>query len=151
MRSNTNCTVGEARRPILSSFFDTRNPGRSGVRMNAEMPFDLRRASGVSVRTIAMITPACVPLVTQAFAPSRIQSSPSRVACARMAEASEPASGSERANAPSSSPRASGLRKRCFCSSLAKFLSICVGSELCTDIITATDASALAISSSANR
>ena len=75
----------------MSSFFETRNPGRSGVTMNAEMPLLPLRASGVSVRAIARMTPACEPLVTHAFVPSRIQSLPSRRAWQRSDAASEPA------------------------------------------------------------
>ena len=58
------------------------------------------------------------PLVTHAFVPLSTQSSPSRTACVRSDAASDPASGSDSANAPSISPRAIGLRNRSFCSSL---------------------------------
>src|SRR6185312_4387244 len=119
--------------------------------MNAPIPRPPLRLSAVSVRACTRITPAYGPLVTHALVPLRIQSSPSRTACVDNAAASEPASGSESAKAPSNSPRAIGLRKRCFWSSLPKVDSICVGSELWTLIITATDASAAAISSSATR
>ena len=37
--------------------------------MKAEMPRPPRRSSGVSVRAMARITPACVPLVTHALVP----------------------------------------------------------------------------------
>src|SRR6185437_11931929 len=119
--------------------------------MNAPIPRPPLRLSAVSVRACTRITPAYGPLVTHALVPLRIQSSPSRTACVDNAAASEPASGSDSAKAPSNSPRAIGLRKRCFWSSLPKVDSICVGSELWTLIITATDASAAAISSSATR
>ena len=40
---------------------------------NALIPRDPRRSSGVSVRAIAMMTPACDPLVTHAFVPLSTQ------------------------------------------------------------------------------
>ena len=108
--SKMSCTVGDARRPILSSFLPTRKPGMSGVTMKVEMPFRPRRASVLSVRAMARMTPAWVPLVTHDFVPSITQWSPSRTACALSDAASEPASGSDSAKAPSSSPRAIGRR-----------------------------------------
>ena len=103
------------------------------------------------MRAIATITPAWVTSGTHAFVPVSTQSSPSGTAWQRSAAASLPASGSERANAPSSSPRAIGRSHRSFCASVPQRNSICVGSELCTLIMTAADASAAAISSSASR
>jgi hypothetical protein len=91
------------------------------------------------------------PLVTQALVPVRIQSFPSRRARVVSAAASEPASGSDNAKAPSVSPRAMGGRKRARCSSEPCRKIICVGSELWTLIRTAADASTAAISSSATR
>ena len=135
----------------MSSFFPTWNPGRSGVTMNAEMPRDLW-ASAIGVeRAMTMITSAWLPVVTQLFVPVSTQSSPSRSARQVSDDASDPASGSLSANAPIFSPRAIGRRKRSFCSVVPKLSSICVGSELCTLINTAVDASATAISSSAIR
>ena len=94
---------------------------------------------------------AVPPLVTHAFVPFSTQSSPSRTAWVRSAAASEPASGSDSANAPSSSPRAIGFRKRSCCAALPWRTSIVAGSELWTLIDTAIDASTAAISSSARR
>ena len=91
------------------------------------------------------------PLVTQAFAPFSTQPPSVRTACALRLAASEPASASLSANAPSSSPRASGFSQRCFCASLPQRSSICVGSELCTPIEIEAAPSAAAISSSASR
>ena len=119
--------------------------------MNAEMPRAPRRMAGASVRAMTRMTPAWLPADTQDLVPSSTQWSPSRTACVRSDAASEPASDSDNANAPSNSPRAIGARKRCFCSSLPKRRIICVGSELCTDIKTAADASAAAISSRTRR
>ena len=85
--------------------------------MNAPMPRAPRRvvrrvgarhARGSRRRRCRCETHALVPLSTQ--------SSPSRTACVRSDAASEPASGSESANAPSISPRAIGCRKRSLCS-----------------------------------
>ncbi|MDB4880086.1 MAG: hypothetical protein JWL60_1532 [Gemmatimonadetes bacterium] len=135
----------------MSSFLPTWKPGRSGVTMNAEIPLLPRRAPGASVRAMTMMTSAKVPEVTQLFVPVRTQESPSRTAWQRSEEASEPASGSLRANAPIISPRAIGRSQRSRCASLPKLSSICVGSELCTLISTAVDASADAIASSASR
>jgi hypothetical protein len=120
--------------------------------MNAEIPFDPSRRSAESVRAMTMTTPASLPVVTQLFVPCNVhEPSAERTAWHRSAEASDPASGSLNAKAPSFSPRAIGLRKRSFCASLPKLSSICVGRELCTLISTAIDASAAAISSSASR
>ena len=63
--------------------------------------------------------------------------------------ASEPACGSVRAKQPSRAPLANGTRKRRFCSSVP---CLCTGSqksELLTDMTTAWEAQALAISSTA--
>ena len=119
--------------------------------MNALMPRAPRRSSGESVRAMAMMTSALLPFVTHALVPLSTQSSPSRTACVRSDAASEPASGSESAKAPSNSPRAIGRRNFCFCASVPQRRIICVGSELCTLIATATLASTAAISSSATR
>jgi hypothetical protein len=56
------------------------------------------------------------------LAPEITQSSPSCVALVRMLPASEPASGSDRANAPDHSPLAHSGRIRSFCSSVPKSL-----------------------------
>ena len=84
------------------------------VTMNALMPRAPRRSDGVSVRAITISTSASLPLVTHALVPLITQQSPSRTACDVSDAASDPASGSDSANAPSSSPRAIGARKRSF-------------------------------------
>ena len=75
-------------------------------------------------------------------------SEPSRTARVRMPPGSEPASGSERANAGVHSPAAHWGRKRCFCSSVPKSL---IGSVPSSWIISirALEAQALATSSTA--
>src|SRR5690606_38712766 len=60
--------------------------------------------------------------------------------------ASLPASGSERQNAPITSPFANGTRYFCFCSSLQYFSIPAHTTELFTDIITAAEASTFAFS-----
>ena len=90
-------------------------------------------------------------MVIHALAPFSTHPPSVLVACAASAAASDPASASERAKPPSSSPRAMGRSQRSFCASLPLARIIWVGSELCTLIATATDASPRAISSSAVR
>ena len=118
--------------------------------MNVPIPRAPRRSSGQSVRAMARMTSPLVPLDTHALVPLKIQSSPSRTACVRSDAASEPASGSESANAPSISPRASGLSQRL---SAHRFPSAeSSASERVVDAsMTAIDASTIAISSSTTR
>ena len=82
------------------------------------------------------------------FVPEIFQPSPSGVAEVRSEPASEPASGSVRANAPSSSPRASGGTKRDRCSSVPKVRIGSVTALVCTATVTPTPASARESSSS---
>ncbi len=64
--------------------------------------------------------------------------------------ASEPASGSERQNAPIFSPLAQGTKNFCFCASVPNFSNPQQNNELFTDMITEHEASTLEISSIAN-
>ncbi len=82
------------------------------------MPRGPRRSPGSSVRAITSTTSASPPLVTHIFSPFSTQSSPSRTARALRLAASLPASASESAKAPSTSPRAMGGSHFRFCSSL---------------------------------
>src|ERR1043166_8852775 len=115
------------------------NPGMSGVTMNALIPRGPRRSSAPSVRAMARITVPGDPLETHALVPFRTQWSPWRTACVRSDAASEPASGSDSANAPSNSPRAIGRRYFCFCCSVPQRRIIWVGRELWTLIVTAAE------------
>ena len=87
-------------------------------------------------------------LVIQFFWPLMTHSSPSRTAVVRIAAGSEPASGSDSANAHDHSPVAHFGRKRCFCSSVPNRRIGSVPSS-CTMRISAADADAFAISSTA--
>ena len=84
----------------------------------------------------------------QFLAPSITHSLPSRTALVRMPPGSEPASGSESANAGDHSPDAQRGRKRSFCSSVPKRFSGSVPSSWIIRI-RALDAHALATSSTA--
>jgi hypothetical protein len=114
-------------------------------------PLRPARSSGVSVRPSQTITSPKPPLVIHALVPFSTQPPSTRRACAVSDAASEPASASESAKPPSSSPRAIGFSQRSFCASVPCARIICVGSELCTLIATATEASPQAICSSATR
>ena len=87
--------------------------------------------SSVCAQTTA--TSATEPFVIHILAPFRIQSSPSRRACVRIAPGSEPASGSVRPKQPSSSPAAIRGSQRCFCSSEPQRQIANIDSEPCTD------------------
>ncbi len=87
--------------------------------------------SSVCAHTTA--TSATEPFVIHILAPFRIQSSPSRRACVRIAPGSEPASGSVRPKHPSSSPVAMRGSQRCFCSSEPQLQIANIDSEPCTD------------------
>ena len=65
----------------------------------------------------------------------------------RSPPASEPTCGSVRQNAPSSSPRASGLRKRSFCASFANAIMIVFTGQLVTLMMVEVAPSPAAISS----
>ena len=82
------------------------------------------------------------------FAPVIDQPSPSATAAVRSDPASEPASGSVSAKAPTVSPRASGGTKRDFCSSVPKARIGSVTALVCTATVTPTPASARDSSSS---
>ena len=84
----------------------------------------------------------------QFFWPLMTHSSPSRTAVVRIDAGSEPASGSDSANAGDFSPVAHGGRKRCFCSSVPNRRIGSVPSSW-TIRISALEAHALAISSTA--
>jgi hypothetical protein len=144
-------TVSEARCPILSSFFPTTYPSVPVGTMKAPIPLAPLRSPGWSVRTMATTTSPKPPLVTHALAPFSTHPPSALRACALMPAASEPESGSESEKAPSDSPRAMGFSQRSFCPGVPCARIICVGSELCTLMATATEASPRAISSSAIR
>ena len=84
----------------------------------------------------------------QFFWPLMTHSSPSRTAVVRIDAGSEPASGSDSANAGDHSPLAQRGRKRCFCSSVPNSAIGSVPSSW-TMRISADDAHAFAISSTA--
>ena len=86
--------------------------------------------------------------VIQFFWPLMTHSSPSRTAVVRIDAGSEPASGSDSANAGDHSPLAQRGSKRCFCSSVPNSWIGSVPSSW-TMRISADDAHALAISSTA--
>ena len=107
--------MSDERTPSLSSFLPERKPGVPRSTTNAEMPF-LPAARSVTAMTTAVS--AIRPLVMKFFEPLSTQCRPSRTAVVRMPPASEPEPGSVRPQQPTFSPRASGGRKRRFCSSL---------------------------------
>ena len=81
------------------------------------------------------------------FVPLITQQSPSRTAAVRMAPASLPADASVSAHAASVSPRASGARYFCFCSSVANMAMCAAPSPLCAATVNDTDGSTRASSS----
>jgi hypothetical protein len=89
------------------------------------MPF---LPAALSVTAMTMATSPFLPLVMNCLTPLSTYSSPSlpftNAAVVLRPPASEPTCGSVRQKAPSISPRASGLRKRCFWSSLPKAIRI---------------------------
>ena len=98
------------------------------------MPFD--RGTSRLVTAYTMYSPASPPLVIHDLVPFRTQPSPSRRACVRMLDASDPDVGSLKQYAPTYSPPASGTRKRRFCSSVPKRRIGSHTSELLTDMTT---------------
>ena len=136
--------VTDELRPSFSSSRVTRT--WSASRTNALTP----RAPAVawSVRANSRKVPEYRPFVIHCFAPVIVQPSPDGSAFVRIAPASEPASGSVRANAPRCSPRASGGTKRDFCSSVPYASSGRVTALVCTATVTPTPASARESSSS---
>ena len=93
---------------------------------------------------------AAGPLVMKFLVPESTHSPPRFSARVFCAPASLPASGSESAKQPSFSPRASGASTSRFCRSLPNLRIGSQTSELLTDMITAVEAQATAISSSAS-
>ena len=81
--------------------------------MKQEMP-RLAAAGSVTAKTSA--TSAVRPEVMNCFTPFSTQPLPRRSARVLRFEASDPACGSVRQKAPSTSPRASGFSQRSFCS-----------------------------------
>ena len=135
--SNDTEVVEEARIPILSSWGPEETPFMSRVTTKAVMwP---RPSSEVLAKTVKKS--ANPPLVIQIFSPFRIQSSPSRTAVVRMPAASEPAPGSVRQNAATSSPVASRGSQRAFFSSVPKRRRPRMPIELCAPTVTAVDPS----------
>ena len=106
----------------------------------AEIP----RAPGVSgsVRAKTSSVSEYFAFVIHCFWPEISHSSPSRVAAQRRRDASEPTSGSESANAPIVSPRASRGTNRDFCSSVPQARIGSVVALVCTATVTPTPASA---------
>ena len=104
-------TVSELRMPNFFSFFATTKPGVPFSTMKVLIPLGpLARSVDAMTRTMS----ADEPLVIQFFVPFNTYSLPSSTATVRWFDASLPASGSERANAPSFLPDARSLRKRSF-------------------------------------
>ena len=108
------------------------------------------RARGVSwsVRAKKRKVPAFSAVEMNCFAPEIRQPPSSGVAGVRIAPASEPASDSVSANAPISSPCASGGTKRARCSSVPKCRSGSVTALVWTATVTPTPASPRESSSS---
>src|SRR5207237_3257530 len=75
---------------------------------------------GIRDSSVTGVQTCALPILIHCFVPEIRQPSSVAVAAVRSEPASEPASGSVRAKAPRSSPRASGGTKRLFCSSVPK-------------------------------
>src|SRR3989442_12706009 len=107
--------VSEARHPVLFSFLPALNPFIPFSRMNAEIPcFPLLLS--LTAKTTA--TSQTEPCVANVLLPFRTHPAPSRTAVERVPDASLPAVGSVRLQAPIFAPFASGTRERRFCSSV---------------------------------
>src|SRR6266850_1507861 len=113
----TSCAVSDPRMPSLRSSLPTLKPFVPFSTTNAAMPL-LPFAGSVCAKTIA--TSAIEPLVMKFFVPFSNQPSPSLRAVVRIAAASLPEAGSERAKHPIFSPFASPGSQRSFCASLPK-------------------------------
>ena len=113
--SNTTSLVSLARMPSLSSFFPAIMPGVPRSMTNAEIPFG---PADRSVTAMATTTSPTRPCVVNTFAPFSTQQSPDLAAVVRSPAASLPDVASVSPHAPIFSPRASGFRSVCFCSSL---------------------------------
>jgi hypothetical protein len=107
---------------------------------NAETP-SASRVDG-SVRAKSRKVPACRAVEMKRFEPEMCQPPSSGVAAVRSDPASEPDSGSVRANAPIDSPRASGGTNRARCSSVPKRRIGSATALVCTATVTPTPASA---------
>jgi hypothetical protein len=112
--------------------------------MNAEMPLLDAAGSVIAIATRMSPTPPCVVNV---FEPSRTHCEPARVALVRIAAASLPELDSVSPQAPIFSPRASGTRYCCFCSSLPNMRMCDEHSPLCAATESETDGSTRASSS----
>ncbi len=121
--SNSTSLVSLARIPSLSSFLPGDIPGVPCSTMKAEMPLVPAARSVTAMTTITLPTRPCVVNV---FDPLSTQQLPARAAVVRMPAASLPEVDSVRPHAPIFSPRASGTRNFCFCSSLPN-------SEMCDE------------------
>ena len=100
---------------------------KPGVSVGTTKP---RMPSSVRAQTTA--TSATVPFVIHIFVPSRIQSSPSRLAAVRMPLGLEPKSGSVRPKQPIASPAAMRGSHSCFCSSEPNAWIAYIASDPCT-------------------
>ena len=89
--------------PSFSVTFSTTMPRSDGSTRNALIP----REPAPPVRNIAITTPACPPFVHHCLRPLSTHASPSRRAVARIAAASDPASGSVKPKPAITSPVAS--------------------------------------------
>ena len=108
------------------------------------MPF-LPAALSVTAMTIA--TSPFLPLVMNCLTPFSTYSAPSSVALVFSPPASEPTCGSVRQNAPSISPRASGLSHSSFCASFPQAIRIEHPGQLLTLTMVEVAPSPAAISS----
>ena len=102
----------------------------------------------LSVTAITMATSPCLPLVMNCLTPLITYSPPCLTAVVRKEDASEPTCGSVRQNAPSSSPRASGVSHCFFCASLPYIIRMALTGQLVTLMVVLTPPSPAAISSS---
>src|SRR5207302_8399289 len=115
--SKVSPTVFEPRRPSLSSGLPTCSPlapPSTRKQLNPLLP-------SLEVRAHTTSTPAYWPEVIHCLAPSSTQPLPARVAVVFSAPASEPACGSDKANAPATAfPEVSAVTCFCFWASVPK-------------------------------
>ncbi len=119
-------------------------PGVPRSTMKAEMPFDPCERSVTAMTTMMSPTRPCVVNV---FAPLITQHEPARVAAVRIPAASLPEVDSVRPQAPIFSPRVSGTRNFCFCSSVPNKKMCEAQRPLCAASDSATAGSTRATSS----
>ncbi len=136
--------VSEARHPILRYAGSTTSPGVPAGTTMVLMP-----SSEVRAVTVISVVIGVPELVMKALVPSITHSSPSRTARVRVAAASDPASGSVRANAAKARPASRSGSQRCFCSSVPKAKIGLAPSPTAASRVIASDESTLAISSTA--